>query len=95
MPAVWLSGQMAPFATRRSVVPSWMRLSAGLLIAGLLSSACVPVRSDPPCPPVVAYPLEVQRAAAAELLLLPEGGAVTRMLSDYAVMREQARLCRS
>jgi hypothetical protein len=43
----------------------------------------------------VAYPLEVQRAAAAELLLLPEGGAVTRMLSDYAVMREQARLCRS
>lgn len=75
-------------------MPSSRRLLAALTIALLCLTGCGPGRSDPPCPPVVSYPLEVQRAAAAELQLLPEGGAITRMLSDYAVMREQARLCR-
>jgi hypothetical protein len=27
------------------------------------------------------------------LALLPEGSAIEEMLSDYAVMRQQARLC--
>lgn len=33
------------------------------------------------------------RAMAKELALLPDGSANAEILSDYAVMREQARLC--
>ena len=36
---------------------------------------------------------EFQAQAAEELALLPKGSAVAEMLSDYAVMREQARVC--
>lgn len=43
------------------------------------------------CAPVVEYSAKVQTRAAAELALLPEGSAVAEMLSDYAVMRDQAR----
>ncbi|WP_328591488.1 hypothetical protein [Marimonas lutisalis] len=39
------------------------------------------------------YSREVQARAAEELAALPNGSAVVEMLSDYAVMREQARLC--
>jgi hypothetical protein len=45
------------------------------------------------CPPVVAYSQVFQAAAAEELALLPENSAAVKMLSDYAVMREQARIC--
>ena len=45
------------------------------------------------CPPVVPYNREFQEHAAKELALLPEGSAIEEMLSDYAVMREQARAC--
>jgi hypothetical protein len=45
------------------------------------------------CPPLVGYSGEVQGRAADELVVLPEGSAITEMLSDYAVMREQARAC--
>ena len=47
------------------------------------------------CPPVVEYSAEVRARAAGELELLPEGSAIVEMLGDYAVMREQARACRS
>lgn len=43
------------------------------------------------CPPVVEYSREFQEQAAEELALLPEGSAIAEMLSDYAVMRQQAR----
>ncbi|MGM0586764.1 MAG: hypothetical protein ACQEUZ_19155 [Pseudomonadota bacterium] len=46
------------------------------------------------CPPVVEYSREFQARAAEEVALLPERSAVAEMLSDYAVMREQARACR-
>nr|WP_072506915.1 hypothetical protein [Phaeobacter porticola] len=45
------------------------------------------------CPPVVKFCGEFQVRAAEELALLPEGSAIVEMLSDYAVMREQARGC--
>jgi hypothetical protein len=45
------------------------------------------------CPPVVEYSRDVQARAAEDLNLLPEGSALVEMLSDYAVMREQARGC--
>jgi hypothetical protein len=42
---------------------------------------------------VVDYGREFQARAAEELALLPEGSAVVAMLADYAVMRQQARVC--
>ena len=45
------------------------------------------------CPPVAAYSREFQARAAEELALLPEGSAIVEMLTDYAVLREQARVC--
>ena len=47
-----------------------------------------------PCPPVVEYSPAEQVVAAAEVDALPEGATVVRMLSDYAVLRDQARACR-
>lgn len=46
------------------------------------------------CPPVVEYTVEEQARAADEVEALPEGAVILRMLSDYAVLREQARACR-
>ena len=36
---------------------------------------------------------EIHDAAADELAWLPEGSIIAEMLTDYAVMREQARAC--
>lgn len=47
-----------------------------------------------PCPPVVEYSAVDQTRAAAEIEPLPESAVVVRMLSDYAVLRDQARACR-
>ncbi|WP_231565721.1 hypothetical protein [Paracoccus sanguinis] len=47
-----------------------------------------------PCPPVVDYTAADQARAADEVDALSEGAVVVRMLSDYAVMRDQARACR-
>ena len=60
-------------------------------------SGCATVGSDGrrpgACPPVVGYSNEFQAQAAEELARLADGSAIAEMLSDYAVMREQARLC--
>jgi len=45
------------------------------------------------CPPVVGYDAELQERAAAEVETLLKGSAVAELLSDYAVMRDQARAC--
>ncbi len=45
------------------------------------------------CSPVVEYSREVQARAVKELTSLPDGSAIAEMLSDYAVMRDQARVC--
>lgn len=39
------------------------------------------------------YSREFQARAVDELDLLPERSAIAEMLSDYAVIREQARAC--
>jgi len=44
------------------------------------------------CPPVVQYNRETQERAALEVEGLPEGAAITGMLSDYAVLRDQASM---
>ena len=74
----------------------WRPRRAGLVIAASLLGGCATGGSEPAatvCPPVVEYSREFQARAADELEALPEGSAIARMLSDYAVMREQARAC--
>jgi hypothetical protein len=46
------------------------------------------------CPPLVEQNTADQTRAAIELEALPKGAMVVRMLSDYAVLRDQARTCR-
>lgn len=59
-------------------------------------SACATGGSDAraPCPPVVEYTAADQAQAANEVEALPEGAVIVRMLIDYAVMRDQMRVCR-
>lgn len=56
-------------------------------------SACATGGSNKPssCPPVVDYSAAEQSRAAAEVGALPESAIIVRMLSDYAVLRDQAR----
>ena len=42
---------------------------------------------------VVTYTTAEQVRAAREVEALPEGAMLVRMLSDYAVLRDQARAC--
>jgi hypothetical protein len=62
----------------------------------LLLTGCAIGGSDTrsPCPPVVAYSAADQVSAAEEVGALPESAVVVAMLSDYAVLRDQARACR-
>jgi hypothetical protein len=74
-----------------------MRRLAVLVIAAISLTGCATVASDvraaTVCPPVVEYSRDFQARAADELHLLPEGSAIAEMMSDYAVMRNQARTC--
>lgn len=80
-----------PSTARCSTLPP-----AALLIAMLWLAGCAMAGSDAraPCPPVVDYSAADQTRAADELEALPEGAVIVRMLSDYAVLRDQARACR-
>lgn len=77
----------------------WKRRLAALAIATSLLSGCATGASDlgglRACPPVVEYSREFQARAAVELNSLPNGSAIADMLSDYAVLRAQARACGS
>lgn len=66
------------------------------MIAMLSLTACATAGSEAqaPCPPVVPYSAADQAHAATKVEALPENATVVRMLSDYAVMRDQARACR-
>ncbi len=48
---------------------------------------------SPTCPPVVGYPTALQEQAAVEIEVLPHDSAVDGIMSDYHVMRQQARAC--
>ena len=76
----------------------WKRRLVVLAIATSLPSGCGTAGSDRSavavCPPVVEYGAELQARAAAEVESFPEGSAFAVLLSDYAVMRDQARACR-
>ena len=76
----------------------WKRRLAVLGLATIWLSGCATVSSEVggqgTCPPVVDYRREFQARAAEEMALLPEGSVIAEMLSDYAVLREQARACK-
>ncbi len=66
------------------------------MIVTSLLSACATVSSEPVvgvCPPVLEYGDVFQERAAEEVQALPKDTAIVEMLSDYAVMREQAWGC--
>jgi hypothetical protein len=75
----------------------WKRRLAAHAITTSLLSGCATVSSEDgrlvTCPPVVEYGREFQALAAEELAGLPEGSMIVEMLRDYAVMRDQARVC--
>lgn len=81
------------------MMPSTARCSTpppvALLIVMLWLSGCAMGGSDlrAPCPPVVEYTGAEQATAADEVEALPEGAIVIRMLSDYAVLRDQVLTC--
>jgi hypothetical protein len=76
-------------------VNNWMPRLAVLAIVMSLVAGCATALSDGgACPPVPAYSREFLRRAAVELEKLPPGTAIEQMLSDYQVMRDQARACR-
>jgi len=66
------------------------------MIAMLWLTGCGAGGSDgsAPCPPVVEYSAADQARAAEEIEALAEGAVIVRMLSDHAVLRDQARACR-
>jgi hypothetical protein len=59
-------------------------------------TGCATGSSDDPavCPPVVDYTAADQATAADEVEALPDSAVIIWMLSDYAVLRDQARACR-
>jgi len=75
----------------------WKRRLAVLAIATSWLTGCATVGFETGgasvCPPVVEYNRVAQAQAAEELALLPDGSPVVEMMGDYAVMREQARVC--
>ncbi len=68
----------------------------GLAIVTSLLSACATVSSESVtgvCPPVVEYSQAKLVRAAEEVTRLPESSPIVEMLSDYFVIREQAKSC--
>ena len=68
----------------------------GLAIVMSLLSACATVSSEPVvgiCPPVVEYSAAEQARVVSEVEALPDDAALINWLSDYSVLREQARSC--
>lgn len=76
----------------------WKRQLAALTIATSWLTGCATADFDAngvvACPPVVTYDKAFRARAAEELASLPDGSAVAEMLSDYTVMRDQARACK-
>ena len=82
-----------PFTAR-----CWTPPRAALAAATIFLTGCATGGSDAPpsaCPPVVAYSPAEQARVAEEVAALPEGALIMGWLADYAVLRDQARACRS
>lgn len=77
---------------------SLMLRPAALALAASLLIGCATAPSEPRlvtvCPPIVEYDVTVRNQVIVELDLLPEPSAIEGMLRDYAVLRDQIRICR-
>jgi len=72
------------------------RWLVGLAIGTSFLSACATVSSETAigvCLPVVEYSQAEQAQAADEIASLPQNAVIIGWLSDYSVMRDQARVC--
>lgn len=80
-----------PFTAKCSMPPH-----AALMIATVLLTGCAMADSEGQgaCPPVVDYTANDQARAADEVEALSEDAVIVRMLGDYAILRDQARVCR-
>jgi hypothetical protein len=65
----------------------WIAASFSLAL-----SACQSTGGSSGCPPLVAYPRDVQKQAAAELRALPKGSPLATMIVDYGKTRDACRL---
>lgn len=78
-------------------VECWKRRLVVLVIGASWLTGCATAGFETggvaACPPVVEYSREIQVQAAQELATLANGSAIMEMLTDYAVMRDQARAC--
>jgi hypothetical protein len=79
----------------KSNAKCWMPPAAALLIVMLLLNGCAMADSDirTPCPPIVDYTITDQISTADVVEKLPGDAMIVRMLSDYAVLRDQVRTC--
>lgn len=74
----------------------WTLPAAALATVTIFLSGCERVDSEgatPACPPVVKYSRAEQARVANEVAALSEGAMIIDWLSDYAVMRDQVRVC--
>jgi len=79
-------------------VKCWMQPRIALAAATISLTGCVGVGSETPhsaCPPVVKYSPAKQARVAEEVAALPEGALIVGWLADYAVLRDQSRVCRT
>ena len=75
----------------------WTQQAAALAAAMILLNGCARVDFEVEsgaCPPVVEYSRAEQALIAAQLAAMPEGALILDWLSDYFVLRDQARACR-
>jgi hypothetical protein len=66
------------------------------MAAMIFLNACAMAGSEAPpsaCPPVVDYSRQQQTRLADEVAMLPEDALIIDWLSDYAVLRDQAKAC--
>jgi hypothetical protein len=80
-----------PSTARCSMPPPVALLTVMLWLTGCAMEGS---ETNAPCPPAVEYSSADQARAADEVEALPEGAVIVRMLSDYAVLRDQTRACR-
>lgn len=64
----------------------WIAASFSFTLA-----ACQSTGGAGGCPPLVAYPRDVQKQAAAELRALPKGSSLAAMIVDYGKTRDACR----
>ena len=69
-------------------------LRTALTLIGLVFlTACETTTFETACPTLFTYSAEKQDRAAGELLALPEDAVLVEMFGDYAIVRQEIRVC--